>query len=66
MSERRVILKKEGKEIFFHVDGDSMKYYDLECLVFYHPEMVQYVKKYRINLERRMLQAKEMVEQEEI
>lgn len=59
MSESSVILGSDAEGSFFYVEGDSMKYYDLDCLVYYHPEETEYVQKNRFDLERKMIQCKE-------
>lgn len=46
-------------EFFYHLLGDSTRYYDLESLSRIHPELSDYIQNHRYELESRLFQNRE-------
>lgn len=46
---------------FYHVLGDSVEYGDLESVATAHPELEEIIKVHRFELERELLQQKELL-----
>ncbi|MCI8377377.1 MAG: hypothetical protein HFH72_02525 [Lachnospiraceae bacterium] len=59
MSGSSIMLGNDAEGAFFYLKGDNMKYYDLGCLIFYHPEEAEYVQRHRFELEREKIQCNE-------
>ena len=53
------IVKKENR-IFYRVEGDVTEFYDLENLLLNHPELENDVTKNRFELERVLMQQREL------
>lgn len=52
------VSELEGR-IFYRVTGDNYEYYDLDRLLYSHPECREFVQRHRFELEREYLQKKE-------
>lgn len=47
---------------FFHVLGDNYKFYDLYSLQMRHPELDDYCKLHKLELQRELLKQNELLE----
>lgn len=56
----KIEIVKNGNRIFFKVEGDVTEFYDLDNLVYNHPELEKDVTKNRIELERVFMQQREL------
>jgi len=46
---------------FYHVLGDNIEYGDLESVILAHPELEENIELHRFELERELLQQKELL-----
>ena len=46
---------------FYHILGDYVEYCDLDSIIIAHPELEEIVKLHRFELERELLQQKELL-----
>lgn len=56
----KIEIVKKGNRIFYKVEEDMTEYYDLENLVYNHPELENYVAENKIELERVLMQQREL------
>lgn len=56
----KIEIVKKGNRIFFRVENDVTEYFDLENLVRNHPELKNEVEKNKIELERVLMQFREL------
>ena len=73
MKKKRKIVKMANKiygkikidtvedRCFYHVLRDYIEYGDLESVVVVHPELEETIKKHRFDLERELLQQRELL-----
>ena len=58
--DKIIVGIKEGR-CFFHVLGDAKEYHDMESMEYAHPELKKYIQDNRIELERTLLQQREIM-----
>lgn len=56
----KIEIVKKGNRIFYKVEGDSTEFYDLDNLKNNHPELEDFVNDNRIELERVLMQQREL------
>ncbi len=56
----KIEIVKKGNRIFFRVEGDVTEFCDLENLLLNHPELESDVTKNRFELERVLMQQREL------
>ena len=56
--EKIIVGTKDGR-VFFHTLLDKKEYYDLDSIVYAHPELTDYIEKNRIDLNMSLLRQKE-------
>lgn len=57
---KKIEIVKKKNRIFYKVETDMTEYYDLENLVYNHPELENYVAENKIELERVLMQQREL------
>lgn len=57
---KKIEIVKKRNRIFYKVEKDMTEYYDLENLVYNHPELENYVAENKIELERVLMQQREL------
>lgn len=54
-----ITVQIKDDRVFFHVKWDPKEYYDLNNLMYYHPECIEYAHEHCFELERELFQKKE-------
>jgi len=58
--DKIIVGTKDGR-CFFHVLGDFTEYHDISSMEYAHPELKDYVQNNRVELERALLQQRELM-----
>lgn len=53
MAQENIQVVKRDGEVFYHVDGDVTKYFDLNNIIRNHPELHTYISQYKFDLQSR-------------
>ena len=56
---KKITVSVAEDRCFFHVFGDSYKYFDLQYLQINHPDLRDYCEKNKLELQREFLKQKE-------
>ena len=56
----KIEIARKGKRIFYKVEGDVTEYFDLDNLIYNHPELETDVIQNKIELERVFMQQQEL------
>lgn len=56
----KIEIVKKGNRIFYKVEGDSTEFFDLDNLIYNHPELENDVTNNRLELERVYMQQREL------
>lgn len=59
---KKITVSVAEDRCFFHVFGDSYKYFDLQYLQINHPDLRDYCEKNKLELQREFLKQKELME----
>lgn len=59
---KKITVSVAEDRCFFHVFGDSYKYFDLQYLQINHPDLRDYCEKNKLELQRDFLKQKELME----
>lgn len=59
---KKITVSVAEDRCFFHVFGDSYKYFDLQYLQINHPDLRGYCEKNKLELQREFLKQKELME----
>ena len=61
----RITISHDEIDCYFHLLGDTQKYFDLEALEEAHPEYKAYIEDHRYELQRGLFELREMIETHE-
>jgi hypothetical protein len=59
MGRIKIMIGHQNDAFFYHLLGDSTRFYDLVSLSQHHPEISEYIGKHRYELESRLFQNRE-------
>jgi len=59
---KKITVSVAEDRCFFHVFGDSYKYFDLQYLQINHPDLRDYCEKNKLELQREFFKQKELME----
>lgn len=63
MAQENIQVVKRDGEVFYHVDGDVTKYFDLNNLTRNHPELQTYISQYKFDLQSRFFHEQDNLHQ---
>ena len=66
MTYDKISISSDEYGCYFHVLGDNKNYMDLDSLINNHPELSEYVKEHRYELQRGLYQLQELIETHEV
>jgi len=61
MRSKKIHVSVADGTCFFHVLGDSVRYYDLDSLLLKHPELAEYVTENKFPLMEKLMKQRELM-----